>query len=139
MPGNQQIPIYNMHMTPALFFRLASVGILIAIWILSFLPGSAMPSVSGGDKLHHGLAYFACMFAWGQWFTGAVPRLRLAIIFIVMGALIECLQGLTSYRSFEWLDMAADTVGVTLAWLVATVQLAVQRRFAPEYKRTRPR
>ena len=126
-------------MTPAVFFRLASVGILIAIWILSFLPGSAMPSVFGSDKLHHALAYFACMFAWGQWFTRPVPRLKLAIIFIVMGALIECLQGLTSYRSFEWLDMLADAVGVTLAWLVLTVQLAVQRRFATEYKRTRPR
>ena len=139
MPRNQRIPTYNIHMTPAVFFRLASVGILIAIWILSFLPGSAMPSVFGSDKLHHALAYFACMFAWGQWFTRPVPRLKLAVVFIVMGALIECLQGLTSYRSFEWLDMAADTVGVTLAWLVVTVQLAVQRRFAPEYKRTRPR
>ena len=126
-------------MTPALFFRLASVAILIAIWILSFLPASAMPSVPGTDKLHHALAYFVCMFSWAQWFTRPVPRLKLALVFIVMGALIECLQGLTSYRSFEWLDMAADTVGVTLAWLLVTVQLAVQHRFAPEYKRTRPR
>lgn len=139
MPRNQQIPTYNVYMTPALFFRIASVAILISIWILSFLPGSAMPDVPGGDKFHHALAYFACMFCWAQWRTGPVPRLKLAIIFIVMGALIECLQGLTSYRSFEWLDMAADTVGVALAWLVVTVQLAVQRRFAPEYKRTRPR
>ena len=128
-----------MAVADSLARRLASVAVLIAIWILSFLPGTAMPSVPGSDKWHHALAYFACMFAWGQWFTRPIPRLRLAIIFIVMGALIECLQGLTSYRSFEWLDMAADTVGVALAWLVVTVQLAVQRRFAPAYKRTRPR
>ena len=126
-------------MTTALFFRLASFAILVAIWILSFLPASAMPSVPGTDKFHHALAYFVCMFSWAQWFTRPVARLRLALIFIVMGALIEFLQGLTSYRSFEWLDIAADTEGVTLAWLLVTVQLAVQRRFAPEYRRTRQR
>ena len=120
------------------YFRLASVAVVIAIWMLSFLPGSLMPSVPGTDKLHHALAYFACMFFWGQWLTRPEQRLKLAIIFILMGVLIECLQDLTSYRSFEWLDMVADAVGVSLAWLVVTVQLAVQRRLAPDYKNIRP-
>ena len=117
-------------MNSALFFRLASIAVLIAIWILSFLPGSGMPDVPGSDKWHHALAYFACMFFWGQCYLAPAQRLKLAIIFILMGALIECLQGLTDYRSFEWLDMLADAVGVVLAWLVVTVQLAIQRRFA---------
>lgn len=117
-------------MSPTLFFRLASIAVLVAIWILSFLPDSRMPDVPGSDKWHHALAYFACMFCWGQWYKLPAQRLKLAIIFILMGALIECLQGLTDYRSFEWLDMVADTVGVVLAWLVVTVQLSVQRRYA---------
>lgn len=117
-------------MSPALFFHLASIAVLIAIWILSFLPGSGMPDVPGNDKWHHALAYFACMFLWAQCYLAPAQRLKLAIIFILMGALIECLQGLTDYRSFEWLDMLADAVGVILAWFVVTVQLAVQRRFA---------
>ena len=117
-------------MTSALFFRLASIAVLIGIWILSFLPGSGMPDVPGNDKWHHALAYFACMFLWAQCYLAPAQRLKLAIIFILMGALIECLQGLTDYRSFEWLDMLADAVGVILAWLLVTVQLAVQRRFA---------
>ena len=121
-------------MSSTLFFRLASIAVLIAIWILSFLPGPSMLSVPGGDKWHHALAYFACMFCWGQWFTIPVQRLKLAVTFIFMGALIECLQGLTDYRSFEWLDMVADTVGVVLAWVVVTVQLSIQRRFASSGK-----
>ena len=125
-------------MTSTLFFRLASIAVLIAIWILSFLPGPLMLSVPGGDKWHHALAYFACMFCWGQWFTIPVQRLKLAVTFIFMGALIECLQGLTDYRSFEWLDMVADTVGVVLAWVVVTVQLSIQRRFASSGKQGRP-
>ena len=124
------IPHYNTFMSRSLFFRLSSFTVLIAIWILSFLPDSGMPDVPGSDKWHHALAYFACMFCWGQWYKLPAQRLKLAIIFILMGALIECLQGLTDYRSFEWLDMVADTVGVVLAWLVVTVQLSVQRRYA---------
>ena len=117
-------------MSAALFLRVASVAVVIIIWILSFLPGVAMPDLPGGDKWHHALAYFACMFCWGQWVTLPVQRLKLAIIFILMGALIECLQGLTSYRSFEWLDMVADAAGVIIGWMAVTVQLAVRRRFA---------
>ena len=124
-------------MTTALFFRLASIAVLIAIWVLSFLPGNGMPDVPGNDKWHHTLAYFACMFFWGQCYLAPAKRLKLAIIFILMGALIECLQGLTDYRSFEWLDMLADTVGVILAWLFVSVQLAVQRRFAGNKQRAR--
>ena len=56
-------------------------------------------------------------------------RMKLAMVFISMGALIECLQGLTTYRSFEWLDIVADALGVTIAWVVVTVQFAVHRRF----------
>ena len=124
-------------MPSSLFFRLASIAAIIAIWVLSFLPGSAMPSVPGSDKWHHALAYFVLMFCWGQWFTRPLTRLKLAVAFIVMGALIECLQGMTTYRSFEWLDMLADAIGVALAWTIVTAQLAVQRRFAPKAKSTR--
>lgn len=116
-------------MSPAPYFRIASIAVLIAIWILSFLPGPAMPAVPGSDKWHHALAYFSCMFCWGQWFTLPPRRLKLAVTFILMGALIECLQGLTTYRSFEWLDMVANAVGVIIGWFVVTVQLAIRRRY----------
>ena len=69
--------------TPSLY-RFASVAVVIAIWILSFLPGSAMPQVPGGDKWHHALAYFACMFFWGQWLQVPAQRLKLAGVFILM-------------------------------------------------------
>lgn len=119
---------YNALMSPVRFFPLASSAVLVAIWILSFLPGYGIPNVPGGDKWHHALAYFVCMFCWGHWYTPPAQRLKLAIIFILMGALIEVLQGLTDYRSFEWLDMLADAAGVTVAWLVVTVQLSIRRR-----------
>ena len=109
-------------------FRLAGTTVLIAIWTLSLLPAPNMPDFPGSDKFHHALAYFACMFCWGQVYRRPAPRLRLAIAFVTMGVLIECIQYFTPTRSFEFLDMVADAVGVFVAWLVVTVQLSVERR-----------
>lgn len=96
-----------------------------------------MPNIPGTDKWHHALAYFVCMFCWGQVHTRPLARLKLAITFTIMGALIECLQGLSTYRSFEWLDMVADAIGAALAWLVLTVQFAIQRRLSPLHSSNR--
>ena len=108
-------------------FRIAAIGIVIAIWVLSLVPGGDVPDVPGNDKWHHSLAYFACMFCWGQLYLRPVQRLKLAIVFIAMGALIECIQYFTPSRSFEFLDMLANASGVALAWIVVTVQFAIQR------------
>jgi len=120
-----------MHTT---LFRLAGIAIVIAIWILSLIPLTGAPPVPGGDKTHHALAYFACMFCWAQVYSLPLKRLKLAIAFIVMGALVECAQGLTSYRFFEWLDMVANATGVIVAWFVVTVQLSLQRRYSSPRK-----
>jgi VanZ family protein len=117
-------------MSRILFFRIASVVVLVVTWVLSLLPGSDMPHVPGGDKWHHALAYFACMFCWGQLYRLPLQRLKLAIAFVAMGALIECIQYFTPTRSFEFLDMLADAIGVIAAWLVVTVQLSVERRLS---------
>ena len=117
-------------MNRQLFFRLAGSSVLIAIWVLSLLPAVDMPDFPGSDKLHHALAYFACMFCWGQVYRQPVQRLRLAIAFTAMGALIECIQYFTPTRSFEFLDMLADAFGVLAAWLVVAAQRSVERRCA---------
>ena len=117
-------------MSHTLFFRIAGIAVLVAIWTLSLLPGPAMPNVPGDDKWQHALAYFACMFCWGQLYRLPVQRLRLAITFALMGVLIECIQYFTLTRSFEFLDMLADALGVIAAWLVVTVQFSVERRLS---------
>ena len=109
-------------------FRTAGIGIVVSIWILSLIP-LTQAGIPGTDKFHHAFAYFTCMFCWGQAYTRPATRLKLALIFITMGALIECAQGLTTYRTFDWMDMVANAVGVTIAWLVVTVQLSIQRRY----------
>lgn len=117
-------------MRHTLFFRIAGIVVLIAIWTLSLLPGPDMPEFPGSDKWHHALAYFTCMFCWGQVYRRPVQRLQLALAFAAMGVLIECLQYFTPTRSFEFLDMLANASGVIVAWFVVTVQLSVERRLS---------
>jgi VanZ family protein len=109
-------------------FRFAGAVAVVAIFALSLLPGPDLPSVPGNDKWHHALAYFACMFCWGQAFVRPLQRIKLAIVFIAMGALIECLQYFTATRYFELMDMVANTIGVVAGWVVVTVQLSLERR-----------
>ena len=116
-------------MTRTLFIQIAAIVVLLATWILSLLPAPAMPNIQGNDKLHHALAYFACMFFWGQLFREPLQRIKLAISFGAMGALIECIQYFMPTRSFELLDIVADVAGVSVAWLVVTVQLSIVRRW----------
>lgn len=110
-------------------FKITGVVIILTIFLLSLLPGSDLPNVPGNDKLQHAIAYFVCMLCWGQVYRRPVHRLRLAIGFIAMGVLIECLQYFTPTRSFEFLDMVANAAGVITAWLVVTVQLSIERRW----------
>lgn len=118
-----------MNLPASHLFRALGIGIVIAIWVLSLIPID-QGAVPGGDKSHHFIAYFSCMWVWGQVYRTPLARLKLAIAFSVMGVLVECAQGMTSYRFFEWMDMVANAIGVICGWLVVTIQLAVQRRFA---------
>jgi VanZ family protein len=115
-------------------FSFAGIVIVVAIWGLSLAPITGeLDDMPGNDKLHHALAYFVCMACWGQVFVRPLPRLKTALLLVLMGALVECVQGLTPSRAFEWLDMLANTAGVSVAWLVVTVQLAIQRRWASDH------
>ena len=109
--------------------KIAGIVIILTIFLLSLLPAWDLPNAPGNDKLHHAIAYFACMFCWGQVYRQPMHRLRLASGFIAMGVLIECLQFFTATRSFELLDMVANAAGIITAWLVVTVQLSIERRW----------
>jgi len=54
------------------------------------------------------------------WFSLLYPRLRFrvwyAIGFIAMGVGLEIVQGHLGYRTYDTVDMAANTIGVLLGW-----------------------
>ena len=110
-------------------FRTAGIGMVVSVFVLSLIPITHNPA-PGGDKLHHFIAYASCMICWAQVYKQPVARFKLAIALALTGVLIECLQDLTSYRFFEWLDMVANAVGVIIGWGLVTVQGFIERRFS---------
>ena len=83
------------------------------VW-LSLVPSPPHIDVAQGDKLGHFAAYGALMF----WFAALYPARRLvfAIGFIALGIALELAQGMSGYRTFDVLDMAANTAGVLAGW-----------------------
>ena len=102
---------------------LGRLGIAVIV-VGSLVPMPDVPSpIEHGDKLEHLLGYFGIT----AWYAQLVPdRRRLALYalgFLALGVAIELLQGLTSWRSADWNDLAADAVGVAAGWAVALTPL----------------
>ena len=98
-------------------------ALILAVIVLSLMPTTQTPELAHGDKLGHLLAYGVLMF----WFAGLYRRgywPRLAIGFILLGVALEYLQGLTGYRSYDPLDMLANSLGVAVGAGLALTPLA---------------
>lgn len=105
-----------------------AIGTTLVVWVLCLIP---LPQVGvpGGDKTHHMLAYATLMLLWVISINGGATlkqQAQIAAALVVMGLAVECAQGLTTYRFFEWADVAANTAGVLLGWMAAMGVLRVR-------------
>jgi VanZ family protein len=89
-------------------------ALVLLVIVFSLMPSPPDSGVAQGDKIGHLLAYLGLMAWWGQ--LRARPGLLL-ILFLVMGAVLEGLQGLTPAREPSLQDMAANGAGALLGWL----------------------
>lgn len=98
-----------------------SLTVLVVITALSLTPLPQLPEVPGTDKLHHFVAYAALMF------PVALGLLRhrawLGFVFFAWSGGIELIQPMVN-RYGEWLDLAANGLGLLLGYLLA---LALRR------------
>ena len=94
-----------------IFLGVMLIGI---ISYLSLVPSRSLPSLNVSDKLVHFLIYLTITL----WFVGIFKQkyfAALGILFLLFSLGIEILQGMTTYRSFEWLDLAANGLGIFCA------------------------
>ena len=85
------------------------------VW-LSLTPSPPQVDVQFGDKLGHFGAYGLLMLWFSLLYSGLRPRAGYAVGFIAMGIGLEILQGHLGYRTYDVIDMAANTIGVLLGW-----------------------
>lgn len=90
------------------------------VW-LSLTPAPPRVDLSHGDKLGHFLGYGLLMFWFCQLYRTRISRIGYALVFIAMGVGLEYLQGRLGYRTYDAVDMYANTFGVLLGWAVALV------------------
>ncbi len=85
---------------------------------LSLTPVPPEPDIDLGDKLSHLIAYAGLMAWFGR---VCVPRAPVALWLLALGLTLEVLQGLSGYRYAEALDMLANTGGIAVGWLAASL------------------
>jgi len=90
------------------------VALLIYLWLT---PNPPEIPVEQGDKIGHVMAFAVLMLWWAQLYFGRA-RLLIAAALLALGVGLEFVQGWTGYRNFEYADMLADLVGITIGcWL----------------------
>ncbi len=93
-------------------------ALVAAVVWLSLTPAPPQVDFEQSDKLGHLLGYGSIMFWFAQLYTGRA-RLFYGLGFVAMGTGLELAQGALGYRTYEVLDMAANSLGVLLGWAVA--------------------
>lgn len=84
----------------------------------SLMPGQAIPQMVSNDKWLHATTYFLLML----WFAGLYRRDRhvwIALGLLALGVALDLLQGLTTTRSFDLLDIGANAAGILAALLLS--------------------
>lgn len=92
------------------------VRTLLGLYVVLLLLGSLLPlgsGVGGHDKVNHLLGY-AGLMGLLMWSLPRWPVWQSWLSVFGFGVLIEGLQGLTSWRFFEWGDMLANGIGALL-------------------------
>ena len=90
------------------------------VW-LSVTPSPPQIDVQFGDKIGHFGAYGLLMLWFSLLYPGLRARALHATAFIAMGVGLEFVQGWLAYRTFDTMDMAANTIGVLLGWGAAVI------------------
>ncbi len=89
---------------------------MVAVTVLALLPIEhlQMPVFDWWDKAQHALA-FVVLTGWALllWPHAAM---RVALGMLAYGAGLEVAQWAVGWRFAEWADLAADAVGVFVAW-----------------------
>lgn len=84
----------------------------------SLMPGHSIPPMVYNDKWLHAATYFLLMV----WFAGLYPRGRhlwIALGLLGLGVALDLLQGMTTSRSFDLLDIAANAGGILAALVLS--------------------
>ena len=105
-----------MFLRPHFLLRVGWSLAMAAVTVLALLPLAHLqyPVFDWWDKAQHALV-FAVLSGWA-WLAWPAAGWRVALAMLAYGAGLELAQWAVGWRFAEWADLAADAVGVALAW-----------------------
>ena len=107
----------KFHRIWKLLFWISFVGLnVLALSATSYLP--PLEIFNWWDKAQHAIAFGTLAVLAVLAFPG-VSNLRIGLLLIAHGVLIEVLQYFTGYRFGDWQDAVADGVGVLVGLVLA--------------------
>lgn len=98
---------------------LASAWLLVGVVVYLSLVRLEVDVAEGGDKIGHMLAYATMTFWFMQVYVTTGSRRAIAAVLVALGVVLELLQGYTGYRTFDYADMIANTIGVAAGWIAS--------------------
>jgi VanZ family protein len=87
---------------------------IVAVVILSLLPGKDIPPTGVSDKIEHVVAYALLGLAGGLAFPTRRSAIALLVLLPLLGIVLEFAQLLVPDRSAEAADALADLIGTAL-------------------------
>jgi VanZ family protein len=105
-----------------LWLAIGWLGVGLTIY-LSLTPSPPTLDVEQGDKFQHLFGYGLLMVWFAQLAVEPRQRWLTAGLLVALGVGLECAQSFTTWRTFSFLDMAANTVGVGIGLLLAPPRL----------------
>lgn len=105
----------NMH---SLWLAVGWLGVVAA---LVFSLGPATPQGPGhhADKLVHFAGYAMLIYWWAQLYVTFPQRVRVGAALLMLGIVIEWLQGFTPSRELDVWDVLANTTGILFGGWIA--------------------
>ena len=112
------------------FWRIASLVLILLVFFFALIPAAwfwqdtvdIMAWTKHSDKFLHG-ATFAVL---SVWFSGQYQRMsywKIAAGLVLYGVVIELCQFNVGYRSADWYDIGANTLGVLVGLSLAAAGL----------------
>ncbi|WP_404482368.1 hypothetical protein [Novosphingobium sp. BL-52-GroH] len=108
-------------------FRIMFWAALVFAFTMAVIPHPPQFPGEPGDKLQH-MAAFSTLAVLGVLGYPGVPKLKVALGLVALGAGIEIVQMIPSlHRDAEWLDLLADTCAILVMLGVATLVLRTRK------------
>ena len=110
--------LYNRAVQRPVLLRIASIGCLIALASLAWLPAEALTRTRLGGHAEHFIAYLGTAMVMGLAFQRS-PRLAVqSALLIIYAAILEAGQLYSPGRHASFLDLAFSSGGVVVAGLI---------------------